>query len=202
MANLLLFTCRSRYVWVWRVWHTDIFSFSSRWQNLLPLFPLRYKTQKTQQIRRYIVGAVLRDITFSGASYNSFIDLQEKLHGTLARKRTLVSVGTHDLDKMDASKGVFYDAVKPEDVPKFEPLRGEGKEMDGHGIMQHFEVNRKSLWKPQDRTLSDCLAPFVCRSRTATLANTSTLFAILPSTPLCSTRNDGSAPCPQLSTRK
>ncbi|KAI9002537.1 beta subunit of phenylalanyl-tRNA synthetase [Hyaloraphidium curvatum] len=98
--------------------------------------------ESTARIRRYVVGAVLRDIHFSGSAYNSFIDLQEKLHGTLARKRTLVSVGTHDLDKMDASKGVYYDALPPEELPKFEPLRGEGKQLDGHGIMAHFEPDR------------------------------------------------------------
>jgi phenylalanyl-tRNA synthetase beta chain len=100
---------------------------------------------ETQGVRRYIVGAVLRDITFTQASYNSFIDLQDKLHGTLARKRTLVSVGTHDLDTMDVSKGVYYEALEPEKVPLFEPLRGEGKKMDGHGIMKHFEVRQLLL---------------------------------------------------------
>jgi phenylalanyl-tRNA synthetase beta chain len=34
-------------------------------------------------------GAVLRGITFTKARYNSFIDLQDKLHQNLARKRTL-----------------------------------------------------------------------------------------------------------------
>ena len=32
------------------------------------------------------------------ASYDSFIDLQDKLHQNLARRRTLASIGTHDLD--------------------------------------------------------------------------------------------------------
>ena len=38
------------------------------------------------------------------ARYDSFIDLQDKLHQNLARKRTLVAIGTHDLDKI---KGPF-----------------------------------------------------------------------------------------------
>ena len=50
------------------------------------------------QVRPHVIGAVLRGVTFNKARYNSFIDLQDKLHQNLARKRTLASVGTHDLD--------------------------------------------------------------------------------------------------------
>jgi phenylalanyl-tRNA synthetase beta chain len=32
------------------------------------------------------------------AEYDSFIDLQDKLHMNLCRQRRLVSMGTHDLD--------------------------------------------------------------------------------------------------------
>lgn len=52
-------------------------------------------------------------------SYNSFIDLQDKLHQNICRKRTLVAIGTHDLDTV---KGPFlYDARTPQDI-KFVPL--------------------------------------------------------------------------------
>lgn len=34
-----------------------------------------------------------------GCDYvNSFIDLQDKLHQNICRRRTLVAIGTHDLD--------------------------------------------------------------------------------------------------------
>ena len=49
-------------------------------------------------VRPYVIRAVLRGVTFDKARYNSFIDLQDKLHLNLARRRTLASVGTHDLD--------------------------------------------------------------------------------------------------------
>ena len=45
------------------------------------------------QVRPFVVGAVLRNITFTKAVYDSFIDLQDKLHQNLARKRTLVAIG-------------------------------------------------------------------------------------------------------------
>lgn len=52
--------------------------------------------------------------------YDSFIDLQEKLHQNICRKRTLVAIGTHDLDTI---QGPFiYDARTPSDIV-FKPLR-------------------------------------------------------------------------------
>lgn len=51
-------------------------------------------------VRQYAVCAVLRNVTFTPESYASFIDLQEKLHWNVCRKRVLASVGTHDLDTL------------------------------------------------------------------------------------------------------
>ncbi|KAJ2816460.1 phenylalanine--tRNA ligase subunit beta, partial [Coemansia sp. 'formosensis'] len=50
------------------------------------------------QVRPFVVGAVLRGVKLTPERYQSFIDLQEKLHLTLCHRRTLVSIGTHDLD--------------------------------------------------------------------------------------------------------
>ena len=70
-------------------------------------------------IRPFVVCAVMRDLTFDIDSYASFLDLQDKLHHNICRRRTLVSVGTHDLDKI---QGPFvYDARKPSDI-NFVPL--------------------------------------------------------------------------------
>lgn len=51
-------------------------------------------------VRPFLVSAVLRNIAFTPASYNSFLDLQDKLHQNICRRRTLVSIGTHDLDSI------------------------------------------------------------------------------------------------------
>ncbi|GJX68541.1 phenylalanine--tRNA ligase beta subunit, cytoplasmic-like protein, partial [Tanacetum coccineum] len=56
---------------------------------------------ETRQIRQFVVCAVLRGITFNEARYNSFIDLQNKLHQNTCRQKTLVSIGTHDLDTIE-----------------------------------------------------------------------------------------------------
>ena len=98
---------------------------------------------QTSKIRPYVVCAVLRGVTFDEARYNSFIDLQDKLHQNICRyslsyclflfialisrlysiqwlinsyysmmdnrKRTLVAIGTHDLDTL---QGPFSYEVK------------------------------------------------------------------------------------------
>lgn len=70
-------------------------------------------------VRPFMVCAVLRGIKFDKKRYKSFIDLQEKLHQNICRRRTYVSMGTHDLDTV---KGPFtYDARPPEDI-SFVPL--------------------------------------------------------------------------------
>ncbi|RMD44380.1 hypothetical protein DV735_g685, partial [Chaetothyriales sp. CBS 134920] len=93
---------------------------------------------ETAKIRPYVSGAILRNITFDEARYDHFIDLQDKLHQNLARQRTLVSIGTHDLDTI---KGPFtYEALPPKDI-KFIPLN-QTQELDGEQLMQFYEKDR------------------------------------------------------------
>jgi phenylalanyl-tRNA synthetase beta chain len=89
------------------------------------------------EVRPFVVGAVLRGITFTDSSYNSFIDLQEKLHQNICRKRALVSIGTHDLDTV---KGPFtYEARKPHDI-SFVPLNMT-ESLNGEQLMQKLSVD-------------------------------------------------------------
>jgi phenylalanyl-tRNA synthetase beta chain len=91
---------------------------------------------ETQQVRQYFSCAILRGIKFDEAKYQSFIALQDKLHQNLARQRSLVAIGTHDLSTL---KGPFtYEALPPDQI-KFAPLNQE-KEMDGKEMMEFYEV--------------------------------------------------------------
>lgn len=56
--------------------------------------------RETALVRPFVVAAVLRGVKLDSTSYNSFIDLQDKLHQNLCRQRTLVAIGTHDLDTL------------------------------------------------------------------------------------------------------
>lgn len=88
----------------------------------------------TETVRPFVVGAVLRNVTFTKNNYNSFIELQDKLHQNLCRKRTLVAIGTHDLDTLQPP--FRYDARKPEDI-KFIPL-SQTKEFNAAELMEFY----------------------------------------------------------------
>lgn len=93
----------------------------------------------TSQIRPYFASAILHlDKPFTQEAYNSFIDLQDKLHQNLCRGRKLVAIGTHDLDTV---KGPFrYMAKAPQDI-KFAPLNKE-KEYTAEELMTLYESDR------------------------------------------------------------
>ena len=92
-------------------------------------------------VRPYAAAAILRGVKFTERRYQSFIALQDKLHANLARNRTLVAIGTHDMSKV---KGPFtYEAPKPEDI-KFIPLN-QTKEMNGRELMEFYEVTPQTI---------------------------------------------------------
>lgn len=81
---------------------------------------------------------MLRDVTFNPARYASFIDLQDKLHQNICRKRSLVAIGTHNLDTI---QGPFtYDALPPKDI-KFKALN-QTEEHSAVELMDIYSVNR------------------------------------------------------------
>ena len=93
---------------------------------------------ETQDVRPFCVAAIVRDVTFTEESYNSFIDLQDLLHQNICRRRKLVAMGTHDLDHMQGP--ITYEARLPEDI-SFIPLN-ETKEMNGHEFMEHYSKDK------------------------------------------------------------
>uniref|UniRef100_A0A5B7CBD6 phenylalanine--tRNA ligase n=1 Tax=Davidia involucrata TaxID=16924 RepID=A0A5B7CBD6_DAVIN len=95
--------------------------------------------QETSLIRPYVVCAVLRGVTFDEARYNSFIDLQDRLHQNICRRRTLVAIGTHDLDTLE---GPFtYEALPPSDI-NFVPLK-QVKNFRADELMEFYQTDLK-----------------------------------------------------------
>ncbi|KAL9103439.1 MAG: hypothetical protein Q9163_001502 [Psora crenata] len=92
----------------------------------------------TARIRPYVSGAILRNIKFTQERYDSFIALQDKLHQNLARQRTLVAIGTHDLDTIKAP--FTYEALPPEDI-QFVPLN-QTKSMNGAELMEFYKNDK------------------------------------------------------------
>lgn len=70
--------------------------------------------EHTRKVRPYVVGAVLRNVNFTAKTYQSFIDLQDKLHQTVCRRRSLVAIGTHDLDSIQGP--FYYEAFPPKEI--------------------------------------------------------------------------------------
>lgn len=73
----------------------------------------------TAQVRPHAVAAVLRNIKFTDERYKSFIALQDKLHQNICRKRSLVAIGTHDLDTIE---GPFVYHAKAPKMIRFQAL--------------------------------------------------------------------------------
>ncbi|KAJ0177688.1 hypothetical protein K1T71_006561 [Dendrolimus kikuchii] len=114
-------------------------------KNALPVLKLKkyedcyslHLTPSTGLIRPYAVAAVLKGVTFTKESYDSFIDLQDKLHQNICRKRTLVAIGTHDLDTI---QGPFvYDALPPNEI-KFKALNQQ-KETTAPELMELYSTH-------------------------------------------------------------
>ena len=98
-----------------------------------------YVEASTSPIRPYVVCAILRGIKFDKKNYKSFIDLQEKLHQNICRKRTYVAIGTHDYDTL---KGPFrYKATSPESI-NFVPLTEDnGRSYNGKELLEFYREN-------------------------------------------------------------
>ncbi|KMV66293.1 phenylalanyl-tRNA synthetase subunit beta [Encephalitozoon cuniculi EcunIII-L] len=97
-----------------------------------------YKTGGEE--RPCIACAVIKGVDLlSEGAYKSFIDYQDKLHLTIGRNRALVSMGTHDLDKIKGP--VFYKSETPERIG-FKPLNAE-REVNGKELGSRFPPGSK-----------------------------------------------------------
>lgn len=83
------------------------------------------------------MAAILRNVAFDEDTYKSFIDLQDKLHQNVCRMRSLVSIGTHDMDTI--SFPVHYDAREPKDI-KFIALN-QKQALTAEELLELFSVS-------------------------------------------------------------
>ncbi|MDR0334756.1 MAG: phenylalanine--tRNA ligase subunit beta [Methanomassiliicoccaceae archaeon] len=75
--------------------------------------------RSVNDVRPHIVCAVILDIEISDDFLRSLMEVQEKLHLTIGRKRSKVSIGVHDLDTIVPP--FTYKAVLPHEI-SFVPL--------------------------------------------------------------------------------
>lgn len=91
--------------------------------------------RSVENVRPFIVAGIVKDVEMTDHLVKSLMDVQEKLHATLGRKRAKVSIGVHDLDKVVPP--YTYKAVDPKSV-KFVPL-AKTEMMDMEEILQKHE---------------------------------------------------------------
>jgi phenylalanyl-tRNA synthetase beta chain len=83
------------------------------------------------------VCAVLRGVRLTPARYASLIDLQDKLHANICRKRTLVAIGTHDLATLQPP---FTYAALPPASFSFVPL-SDTRTFTGAALVEHYHTD-------------------------------------------------------------
>ncbi|NLK26647.1 MAG: phenylalanine--tRNA ligase subunit beta [Euryarchaeota archaeon] len=88
-----------------------------------------------EKVRPFMVGGVVEDITMSDSLIRSLMELQEKLHITMGRKRSKVSIGIHDMERIVPP--FTYKAVDPHSV-SFVPL-AKTEAMDLQEILEKHE---------------------------------------------------------------
>src|SRR3989454_4042372 len=111
----------------------------------LEVGPPKFKTQSgsitlrvdrsVEAVRPFGVGGVVRGIELEDESVASLVDLQEKLHLTLGRRRRKVAIGIHDLNRVRPP--FTYKGVPPTSV-RFTPL-GMAHELNLKEILEKHE---------------------------------------------------------------
>ncbi|ELY65925.1 phenylalanine--tRNA ligase subunit beta [Natrinema versiforme] len=92
--------------------------------------------------RPYVTGAVIRDVDLDEESLESLIQLQEKLHATMGRKRAKGAIGIHDLTMLKgtaATEGnptIQYVGVEP-DADRFVPLDSDAEMTPADVLEEH-----------------------------------------------------------------
>jgi len=100
-------------------------------------------------VRPYTVCAVVRGLKFDDEKIKEIIDIQEKLHSSLGRKRKKLAIGIYPMEKI--SLPIKFEARKPEEI-KFQPLEFP-REINGKQILSQHPTGREygNLMKGLDK---------------------------------------------------
>ncbi|MBC5793103.1 MAG: phenylalanine--tRNA ligase subunit beta [Nanohaloarchaea archaeon] len=98
------------------------------------------------EVRPFIGGSVIRDVELSEKKINGLIQLQEKMHETMGRRRDKLAIGLHDLSELEPP--FTYKAVEPESV-SFKPLEKQ-KQMQLGEILGEHKKGKEFSWILED----------------------------------------------------
>tara|TARA_Y100000310_G_scaffold337740_1_gene425594 strand:- start:7490 stop:9142 length:1653 start_codon:yes stop_codon:yes gene_type:complete len=85
-----------------------------------------------KKVRPFTVCAIVKRLKFNDERIKEIIDIQEKLHNSIGRKRKKLAIGIYPLEKIKLP--IKYSAWDPEEI-KFLPLESK-KEMTGREILR------------------------------------------------------------------
>ncbi|MFB6192912.1 MAG: phenylalanine--tRNA ligase subunit beta [Candidatus Nanohaloarchaea archaeon] len=102
--------------------------------------------ESVEEVRPYIGAAVVRNLELNEKVINGLIQLQEKMHETMGRRRDKLAIGLHDLSAVDAP--FTYKAVEPGQV-SFKPLEYD-KHMQLGEILEEHEKGQEYAWILED----------------------------------------------------
>jgi phenylalanyl-tRNA synthetase beta chain len=92
-----------------------------------------------KEIRPYTACAIVKGLNFNEEKIKEIIDIQEKLHSTVGRKRKKLAIGVYPLDKIKLP--ITFKALEPDQI-KFQPLESP-REMTGLQILQRHPTGRE-----------------------------------------------------------
>jgi phenylalanyl-tRNA synthetase beta chain len=92
-----------------------------------------------KNIRPYTTCAIVKGLKLDDEKIKDLIDMQEKIHTTLGRKRKKVAIGIYPLDKITLP--ITFKAMEPDKI-KFIPLDSE-KEMSGLEILEKHPTGKE-----------------------------------------------------------
>lgn len=95
--------------------------------------------ESVKEVRPHSVCAVIKNLKLDSDKLKQIINIQEKLHLTLGRKRTIAAIGIYPMEKITFP--ISFVAKKPEEI-LFVPL-GESKEMNGRDILKETETGKE-----------------------------------------------------------
>ena len=98
--------------------------------------------RSVERVRPHIGGAVVRNLELSEKVINGLIQLQEKMHETMGRRRDKLAIGLHDLSTVEPP--FTYKAVEPEKV-EFTPLE-YNRNMQLGEILDEHEKGQEYAW--------------------------------------------------------
>jgi phenylalanyl-tRNA synthetase beta chain len=95
--------------------------------------------KSVKEVRPHTVCAIAKGLKFDDEKIKEIIDLQEKLHGSIGRKRKKIAIGIYPLERI--SLPIKFLAKKPEDI-LFKPLESK-KELTGRQILRQHPAGRE-----------------------------------------------------------